>query len=40
MKSHITAIQQLAHGVQLLNQREARFKAAQAMKEQKKLNEY
>ena len=40
MKSHITAIQQLAHGVQLLNAREERFKAAQLKKEQKKINEY
>jgi hypothetical protein len=40
LKSHVTAIQQLAHGVQLLNQREARFKAAQAIKEQRKINEY
>jgi hypothetical protein len=37
---HITAIQQLAHGVKLLNIREQRFKEAQAKKEQRRIGDY
>lgn len=46
-ESHVSAIQQLAetnkqlaHGVQLLNAREQKFKDAQAKKEQRKINDY